>query len=77
MQVFDQDQVRLENEKKFSCTSVQDLRRNYRKHVTATEGYKGKLEACLARDPPKPAEQEKWVHWKSFIIDDLQMYIHV
>ena len=58
-QVFDQEQARLESEKKLSCTTVQNLRRNYRKHLTATEGYKGKLETALARDPPKPAEQDK------------------
>ena len=57
--MFDQEQARLESEKKLSCTTVQDLRRNYRKHLTATEGYKGKLETALARDPPKPAEQDK------------------
>ena len=58
-QVFDQEQARLESEKKLSCATVQDLRRSYRKHLTATEGYKGKLETALVRDPPKPAEQDK------------------
>ena len=59
LQVFDRERTKIDNEKKASCTLVQDLRRNYRHCSQKTESYKKKLEASLAKDPPKPAEQDR------------------
>ena len=61
IQVFDKERTKIDNEKKASCTSVQDLRRNYRHYSGKTESYKKKLEASLVKDPPRPAEQDRWV----------------
>ena len=58
-QVFDSERSRLDDEYHASCTTVQSLRRDYRKYLQSTESYKRKLQASLNKDPPKPAEQDK------------------
>ena len=58
-QVFDAERSRLETEYHASVNEVQLLRRDYRKYLNSTEGNKRKLQAALAKDPPKVQEHDK------------------
>lgn len=44
-----------------SCKQAQELRRGYQEYAKLTETNKKKLVSSLAKDPPKLAEQEKYV----------------
>ena len=59
VQAFDQDRLRIDSECNLSCKTAQELRRTYLNYSKNTELNKKKLEAALAKDPPKLADQEK------------------
>ena len=60
-QVFDRELAKIDKEKKESCTRATELKKDYRHYVKKTETFKEKLEASLAKDPPKPQEQDRYV----------------
>ena len=52
----------MENEQNSSCKAAQELRRAYQGYLKLTETNKKKLLSSLAKDPPRPADQERYVH---------------
>lgn len=58
--MFDRELAKIDKEKKESCTKVTDLKKDYRHYVKKTETLREKLEAALAKDPPKPQEQDRY-----------------
>ncbi len=51
----------MDSEFTTSCKIVQELRRTYLSGLKLTESNKKKLELALAKDPPRLADQEKYV----------------
>ena len=51
----------MDNDCNGSCKTAQELRRSYQSLTKLTETNKKKLESALEKDPPKLADQEKYV----------------
>ncbi len=49
----------MDKEKVESCTRVTNLKKEYRHYVKKAELFKDKLEVTLAKEPPKPQDQDR------------------
>ncbi len=61
VQAFDQQRLKMDKECTDSCKTAQELRRVYLNYTKSTSMNRKKLEAALAKDPPKLTDQEKSV----------------
>ncbi len=59
VQVFDRELAKIDKDKVESCSRATNLKKDYRHYVKKTATFKDKLEVTLAKDPPKPQEQDR------------------